>query len=210
MSFSKAKQLKKNKKPTKEKKPWGMRSGTLQSKTPLKCKTSLKSKTPLKTKSDKTYKCNTSKVAKNEKSNLVKVIKHEKCNTAKVVKVKKETPEKMPEREYREKCDWIFSTYPICQICNKRKSEQAHHAKYGYRIRDDRTILAVCEPCHYEIHHGINGVSQSRQELETLGFETHDKWEKQRTLNPLHGLFQFGDHEISEDFTPPFLVECSN
>ncbi len=97
--------------------------------------------------------------------------------SAQLKKEKSQNPKIMTISLYQLKCDWLFNTYPLCQICNKRKSAQAHHARYGYRGRDDRTILAVCEPCHTEIHHGKNGVSQSRDELELLGESTHIEWE---------------------------------
>ena len=98
-------------------------------------------------------------------------------------KAKKTNPKKMPRAEYEAKCDWLFSKYPVCQICGVNPAVDPHHAKFGAGGKDDRTIIAVCQdPCHYQIHHGTKGVAVSTNELIELGFSNHDEWEDEKDL----------------------------
>ena len=44
-------------------------------------------------------------------------------------KNKQPNQNKMSEKEYKAKCDWLFNRYPKCQICLINNSEDAHHIK---------------------------------------------------------------------------------
>jgi len=104
------------------------------------------------------------------------------CKTEQTHKTKRHNPRIMNRIEYVEKCDWIFEKFPVCEICEEAKAEQIHHARYGYRQRDDRTIMGVCEPCHYQVHHGTKGIEKERLELEERGFDIHKLWNVEKKM----------------------------
>ena len=99
-------------------------------------------------------------------------------------KVKKQNPKKMDKKQYRDKCDFLFEKYPICQICGINKAEDAHHAKFGSMgaDKDDRIIIVVCGECHHMIHHSRTGIVEKfgykamRHQLEQLGIRNHEEW----------------------------------
>ncbi len=96
-------------------------------------------------------------------------------------KNKKKSDKKMPKAEYERKCDWMFSKYPKCQICLVNNAVDAHHAQFGAGGKDDRTIISVCQnPCHYEIHHGKNGVEIPTEKLIQIGLQNHQEWENEK------------------------------
>ncbi|ADV47044.1 HNH endonuclease [Nitratifractor salsuginis] len=66
---------------------------------------------------------------------------------------------------------WLFDNHPVCQVCGMEMAQEAHHSKYGYfgAKKDDRSLVAVCRECHYQIHHGRRGVCKSRKEIEEIG-----------------------------------------
>jgi len=87
---------------------------------------------------------------------------------------------KLPKQAYQDKCNFIREHYPICQCCEIREAQDIHHAGYGAGGRDDRTIIAICRECHYEIHHGKGGysvLSKDRQELLEIGLKNHKEWQ---------------------------------
>lgn len=53
-----------------------------------------------------------------------------------------------------------------CQLCTIRTVADYHHSIYGSfgADKDDRSLMAICEVCHYEIHHGKNGIGQTLRE----------------------------------------------
>lgn len=61
--------------------------------------------------------------------------------------------------EYIDSDEWKIKSkeylldHPICEICNKHKSEQVHHTSYK-RMGDelDKDLKALCERCHNGIH----------------------------------------------------------
>ncbi|WP_201353835.1 hypothetical protein [Hydrogenimonas urashimensis] len=76
---------------------------------------------------------------------------------------------------------WLFLTFPTCQICGSHASCEAHHAKYGRSgaDKDDRTLVALCHPCHYEIHHGKDGYAAlgvSREDVERIGEKNYERY----------------------------------
>lgn len=103
-------------------------------------------------------------------------------------KNKQPNQNKMSEKEYQAKCKWLFTKYPICQICGINKSEDAHHAKFGNMgaDKDDRTIIAVCRECHHMIHHSRTGIVAKfgyramRHQLEQLGYRTDGEWQREK------------------------------
>lgn len=79
---------------------------------------------------------------------------------------------KMNKLEYKAYCDWLFSIYPYCQVCENNLSQDVHHSHYGYfgAKRDDRYIVAICRDCHYQIHHGsYSNIPKDRREIEEIG-----------------------------------------
>lgn len=44
--------------------------------------------------------------------------------------------------------------HPVCQICGKAPSDDAHHVRYGCygADKDDRKQIAVCRACHKWCH----------------------------------------------------------
>lgn len=99
-------------------------------------------------------------------------------------KNKQPNQNKMSEKEYKAKCDWLFNRYPKCQICLINNSEDAHHAKFGNMgaDKDDRTVIAVCRECHNMIHNSRTGIVDKfgykamRHQLEQLGVRNHEEW----------------------------------
>jgi len=51
---------------------------------------------------------------------------------------------------YRKMRRTVLNTYPICQHCNLRPSEETHHLRYGLNLGLG-DLLAVCSRCHDEI-----------------------------------------------------------
>jgi len=49
---------------------------------------------------------------------------------------------------------WLALEHPICQICNKRPSVDAHHLIFGCYGADknDTKLIAVCRKCHEYCH----------------------------------------------------------
>ena len=126
-------------------------------------------------------------VSKNKSTNLKKTEKRSidtsvlpNGKEAQLKKEEKDNPRKMNKIEYNDKCDWIFSTFPACEICKENQADQIHHSIYGYKQRDDRSIMGVCEECHYQVHHGTKGIKKSRGELEERGLKIHALWEKEK------------------------------
>ena len=79
---------------------------------------------------------------------------------------------------------WLFIEYPACQICGRHASCEAHHAVYGRSgaDKDDRTLVALCHPCHYEIHHGKGGYESlgvDRDEIEDIGRVNYQRYEEE-------------------------------
>ncbi|HEX7822719.1 MAG TPA: hypothetical protein VF463_19120 [Sphingobium sp.] len=55
----------------------------------------------------------------------------------------------------RQKRNGLFlDERPICQACNRRRSEHAHHhLPKGHPDRySHRYMRALCEPCHVKVH----------------------------------------------------------
>jgi len=50
----------------------------------------------------------------------------------------------------------------FCQLCKVNKIGEYHHSLYGSfgADKDDRSLMGICVPCHYAIHHGKDGGSQ--------------------------------------------------
>ena len=84
---------------------------------------------------------------------------------------KPKTKKRMGKDELQRYRAWLFLTHPICQICNVNPASEAHHAVYGRfgADKDDRTLVAACRECHYNIHHG-GGVPMSREAIEGIGW----------------------------------------
>ena len=175
IGISKSTQLKRNKKPKKLKplSPWKRQNSTSsnQSATDTLLE-SIKIDNQNKKARKQNYSAADNKRKKDPKP-LTSILKKDQTE-----KKKSEIPRIMPRKEYREKCDWLFDQNKICQICNIRRAEQAHHAIYGSRMRDDRSIVAVCEKCHYAIHHGKDEPAKDRKEVEVIGERNHREWQK--------------------------------
>ena len=78
-------------------------------------------------------------------------------------KAPKQNDKKLDQKEKKEfiaKIDEISKGK--CQLCKAKKTDEYHHSAFGRMgaDKDDRTLVAVCRECHYEIHHGKNGNGQ--------------------------------------------------
>ena len=93
----------------------------------------------------------------------------------------KKRNKKMSFKKFCEYRSWLFLEFPVCQICGDHASCEAHHAKYGMfgADRDDRYIVALCHPCHHEIHHGRGGYEKlgiTRDEVEIIGELNYERF----------------------------------
>ena len=87
---------------------------------------------------------------------------------------------RLSRRELHDYREWLFDTHPICQVCGAAMAEEAHHAKYGHfgAKKDDRSLIAICRECHYQIHHGRRGVCKTRREIEEIGEANWSKYQE--------------------------------
>jgi len=62
-------------------------------------------------------------------------------------------PKRTLMKVYRQKKDAFLRRNPTCAVCKKRRSVHVHH-KFGRGrlLMDEALWLAVCFPCHDEIH----------------------------------------------------------
>ena len=91
---------------------------------------------------------------------------------------------RMSAKELSKYRNWLFLEFPVCQICGEHASCEAHHAKYGRSgaDKDDRSLVALCHPCHHEIHHGKGGYAKigiTREEVERIGELNYERYRKQ-------------------------------
>ena len=56
--------------------------------------------------------------------------------------------------EWRAKSDFILNRDKVCRICDKEKSQDAHHLTYeNLPFEDlDKDLIGVCRKCHNKIH----------------------------------------------------------
>jgi len=55
--------------------------------------------------------------------------------------------------EYKALREAFLKELPVCEVCQKSKSTDAHHAeKRGKNYLRAETWLATCRPCHDKIH----------------------------------------------------------
>lgn len=91
-------------------------------------------------------------------------------------KSKKINDKRLDAKKYKLKCQWLFDTYPKCQVCLVNDSNDAHHVLSG-AYKDDRTIISICRyPCHHNIHFGQYGIDISKDELLKIGKSNHEEW----------------------------------
>ena len=86
---------------------------------------------------------------------------------------------RLPKTQLNDYREWLFETHPICQVCGLATATEAHHSKYGYfgAKKDDRSLVAICHPCHYQIHHGTKGVCKTRKEIEAIGSRNWEEYQ---------------------------------
>jgi len=84
---------------------------------------------------------------------------------------------KLKPKELRKFQDFLRENYEICQICEVNPSQDLHHSQYGAGGRDDRTLVAVCRDCHYQIHHGsYDNIVLDRQEILQIGENNYNRF----------------------------------
>lgn len=74
---------------------------------------------------------------------------------------------------------FLVYEYPVCQICGKAPSDDAHHVRYGCygADKDDRKQIAVCRACHDWCH------EHKRESIEKYEELADENWaEYQNTL----------------------------
>ena len=84
---------------------------------------------------------------------------------------------KLKPKELREFQNFLRENHEFCQICEINLSQDLHHSQYGAGGRDDRTLVAVCRECHYEIHHGsYDNIPLNRQDVLEIGKSNYENF----------------------------------
>ncbi len=75
-------------------------------------------------------------------------------------------PKKMSKTEYMLYVDFVFDLADYaCQCGCGKAANEIHHGRHGAGGRDDRTITAINNSCHFEIHHGTDIDIASKKKL---------------------------------------------
>lgn len=74
---------------------------------------------------------------------------------------------KLPKAENLKFRQFLAYEYPICQICGKAPSDDAHHVVFGCygADKDDRKQIAVCRACHDWCHEHKHESIEKYEEL---------------------------------------------
>ena len=61
---------------------------------------------------------------------------------------------RLSKKEYRRYVAWLNYTFKVCQICNQKQAQDAHHLRFGCygADKDDTSLIAVCRDCHNWCH----------------------------------------------------------
>jgi len=81
---------------------------------------------------------------------------------------------KLSKKALKQYKAYLAQEYPLCQICNQKQAQDAHHLRFGcYGAgKDDTSLIAVCRKCH-EWSHANKHESQERYE-----HIAKENWEK--------------------------------
>ena len=70
---------------------------------------------------------------------------------------------------------WLALKYPICQICNQKQAQDAHHLRFGCygADKDDTSLIAVDRECHEWCHQNKH---ESQEKYEHIAKENWEKY----------------------------------
>ena len=67
----------------------------------------------------------------------------------------------------------------LCQLCKTEPLNTYHHSRFGNMgaCKDDRSLIAICQADHHEIHHGNKGIGRALRNLAIIiGDENWDDY----------------------------------
>ena len=67
----------------------------------------------------------------------------------------------------------LAETYPICQVCHEKPTQDLHHLFFGCygADKDDTSLIAVCRDCHEWLH------KNKHEGQEKFKWLAKDNWE---------------------------------
>jgi len=70
--------------------------------------------------------------------------------------MKKQTISSLKKYAWKLCSEYIRMKHPVCQICNRAESDDAHHViprkKSNYLYFSENNLIAVCRSCHNKLH----------------------------------------------------------
>ena len=81
---------------------------------------------------------------------------------------------RLSKKEYQRYVAWLNYTFKVCQICNQKQAQDAHHLRFGCygADKDDTSLITVCRDCHEWCHQNKH---ESQEKYEHIA---KNNWEK--------------------------------